>query len=84
VLASLDHPHIVRVYDYVEGRCVRARDGAIAGGALADRLREERPSPASACAIAVAARYGLEHAHQRGVLHRDVTPRIRCLMSGGW
>jgi serine/threonine-protein kinase len=75
VLASLDHPHVVRVHDYVDvGVCALVME-RLHGGTLADRLHlHERPSCARACALALAALHGLEHAHQNGILHRDIKP----------
>src|SRR5438093_670474 len=75
VLASLDHPHIVRVYDYVdrEDLCAFVME-RMHGGTLGDRLRSGRVSYAWACAVILAALQGLEHAHRKGVLHRDVKP----------
>jgi serine/threonine-protein kinase len=75
LLASLDHPHVVRVHDYVEEEVVCALVmERLHGGSLAERVQIDRPSCVRACAIMVAALYGLEHAHRRGVLHRDVKP----------
>jgi tRNA A-37 threonylcarbamoyl transferase component Bud32 len=75
LLASLDHPHVVRVHDYVEtedvGALVMER---LRGGTLADRMALGEIAPPRACAIAIAALHGLEHAHQHGVLHRDIKP----------
>ena len=73
LLASLDHPHIVRVHDYVEHErvCALVME-RLHGGTLAER--RGRLSPARACALMVAALHGLEHAHRHGVLHRDVKP----------
>src|SRR3954454_13546571 len=75
LLASLDHPHIVRVHDYVEEQrvCALVME-RLHGGTLAERMRAGRVPWARACAITVAALHGLEHAHRHGILHRDVKP----------
>jgi serine/threonine protein kinase len=74
--ASVDHPNIVRAYDvdnegdnhylvmeYVEGRDLQAtvkQDGPLPFRVAADYIRQ-------------AAR-GLEHAHEAGLVHRDIKP----------
>ncbi len=74
VLASLDHPHVVRVYDYVErGACALVLE-LVRGGSLSDRQQRSRPSVSTACRLVVGLLGGLEHAHQHGVVHRDVKP----------
>ncbi|MBL7498266.1 protein kinase [Frankia sp. CN7] len=71
MLASLDHPHIVRVHDYLEA------DGLglivmelLGGGTLTSRWRDL--SQPEICAVGLAIAAGLAHAHERGILHRDI------------
>jgi serine/threonine-protein kinase len=74
ILASLDHPHIVPIFDYVEheGLCVLVTE-LLPGGSVRQR-HVEGLSHQSACAVALATCSALDYAHQRGVLHRDVKP----------
>ena len=75
ILESLDHQHIVRVHGYVEDDVCALVMERLKGGRLADRLSaSDAPSLAQSCAWALAALYGLDHAHRRGILHRDVKP----------
>ncbi|CAO5163072.1 eukaryotic-like serine/threonine-protein kinase [Frankia sp. AiPs1] len=71
VLGRLDHPHVVRVYDYVEdsGLCMVVME-LLAGGTL--NGRRAAMSPERICAVALAAAAALEHAHRHKVLHRDI------------
>ncbi len=75
VLASLNHPHVVPVYDYVEerGLCLLVMQ-ALPGGTVWDRFSAEGLSMPAACAVVVATCAGLQHAHNKKVLHRDVKP----------
>jgi serine/threonine protein kinase len=71
VLRGLDHPHVVRAFDYVEaeGLCLVVME-LLAGGTLSGRRAGIGPEQACAVGLAVAAALG--HAHGRGVLHRDI------------
>ncbi|MEX5635077.1 protein kinase domain-containing protein [Parafrankia sp. FMc2] len=71
LLAGLDHPHVVRVYDYVEGDdlCLVVME-LLAGGTLT--RRREGLTAGQICAVGLAVAAALGHAHDRGVLHRDV------------
>ena len=75
LLASLDHPHIVRVHDYVEEEdvCAFVME-RLRGGTLGDRIARGPVAHPWAIAVMLGALHGLEHAHRQGVLHRDVKP----------
>src|SRR3954447_20844250 len=75
LLASLDHPHLVRVHDFVEHEdlCAFVME-RMPGGTLAHRLLAGRPTREWSCAGMLGALHGLEQAHRQGVLHRDVKP----------
>jgi len=84
VLASFDHPHVVRVYDYVEAGAVRVLImECLGGGTVNDRLQRGGLSAPEACSLVVAACEGLHYAHARGVLHRDVKPQNLLLSEKG-
>ena len=74
--ARLVHPYICPILDFGQsGETVYIVMPYLAGGSLAERVQRERsvggPDVASAAGqVAVA----LEHAHRRGVIHRDVKP----------
>ncbi len=72
VLASLDHPHIVPVYDYVQNLLVMEK---LDGGTVFDRFHAGQVNPEQACAITLAMLAGLHEAHSAGVLHLDVKPK---------
>src|SRR4051794_37949254 len=76
VLASLDHPHIVPVYDYVRtGREHLLVMERLDGGTVHSRFHGDGVSGEQACAIGLAMLAGLHAAHLAGVLHLDVKPR---------
>ena len=75
-VAGLDHPNVVKVHD-----AERAGDllflvmEFVEGTDLLRLVRERGPLPvAEACGYAVQAARGLQHAHERGLVHRDVKP----------
>jgi len=75
-VASLNHPHILRVFDWGEDE-----DGPylvleyLAGGSLRDLLDEGiLLDQAQAARLGTEAAQGLAYAHARGLVHRDVKP----------
>ncbi len=76
VVARLDHPHIVPVFDvgnteefpcFVVSKYIEGTD-------LAARLKTARPAWAETAALAATVAEALHHAHRRGLVHRDVKP----------
>ncbi|WP_250282691.1 MULTISPECIES: protein kinase domain-containing protein [unclassified Frankia] len=72
LLATMDHPHVVRVYDYIEhdGLCLIIME-LLAGGTLT-RRRGTGLSLEDSCAVGLAVAEALTCAHALGVLQRDV------------
>ena len=75
VLAELDHPHIVKVFEYheVADLCVLVME-RLDGGDLRGRLGAPPIDVATACMVALATCSALQQAHVRSVLHRDIKP----------
>jgi serine/threonine protein kinase len=74
--AQLQHENLVRIYD--EGESHGARYLVmeyIEGKTVGKMIAEHGPlPPPMACRIARQVALGLEHAHQKGLIHRDVNP----------
>ena len=76
VLASLQHPNIVEIYDLIEmerGR-VAIVTRLIDGEPLSDVIGRERPGLRWSAEILAAVARALHHAHGRDIVHRDVKP----------
>ena len=74
-VAALDHPHILPVWDYGE------QDGTaylvmrlVRGGTLRDRLTQGPLPRTQAAAYVRQLAAALDHAHERGLVHRAVAP----------
>jgi serine/threonine-protein kinase len=70
-----DHPHVVTIYDVGEhdGRAFMVME-LMAGGTLADRLRDGRPAREDAVRWLGEAAAALDTAHREEIVHRDVKP----------
>jgi serine/threonine-protein kinase len=74
-LASLEHPNIVRLFDYGEegGRFVSVME-FVPGESLASRVQRGRLEPELALDLAAQMAGALEAAHRHGIVHRDLKP----------
>ena len=70
------HPHIVTIFDVGEhqGRPFIVMEH-LAGGALAERMTNERPTREKVIRWLGETASALDYAHEKGVVHRDVKPR---------
>ncbi len=85
VVAGLDHPGIVPVYDvgHTENGLCYIVSKYIEGTDLATRLRQSRPSQVETAALLASIAEALHYAHLRGVVHRDIKPANILLDSAG-
>jgi serine/threonine-protein kinase len=84
LVAKLDHPNIVPIYDYAE------QDGRpylvmkfIEGETLKARLGRGSLTPPEVMKVAEAVGIALGYAHKQGILHRDIKPSNVLLASDG-
>ena len=74
--ATLDHPNIVRVFDMNrEGKLLYLVMEYVEGVSLQAVIEKDgRRSIAAAASYAQQMAHGLQHAHERGLVHRDIKP----------
>ncbi|MDB4892689.1 MAG: protein kinase [Gemmatimonadetes bacterium] len=84
IAANLHHPHIVAVHECGEADgCLFYVMDYLGGESLRDRLkREKQLSVDDALKITAEVADGLQHAHDHGVVHRDVKPENIILAEG--
>jgi serine/threonine protein kinase len=85
ILASMDHPHIVPVFDVGT-----SEDGLpfvvskfIEGSDLKERIKAVRPSFSESAALVATVAEALHYAHRKGLVHRDVKPGNILIDKGG-
>lgn len=83
--SQLDHPNICSIYQVEE---LPSEELVIVmafyhGETLAQRLKRGALEPQAAVDVAAQVLSGLEHAHERGVIHRDVKPANLILCENG-
>ncbi len=80
-VARLRHPNIVQIYEVGELPSADGLPGRpyfsmeyLEGGSLARRLARELPTPRQAAELLETLARAIHHAHERGVVHRDLKP----------
>jgi len=75
VIADLQHPRVLPVYDYgqLEGRPYIVM-AYMPGGTVADRIRKGQMQMGEVTRIVSQIAEALDHAHNKGIIHRDFKP----------
>jgi serine/threonine protein kinase len=74
-VARLDHPHIVKVYDFgKQNNLPYLSMEFVEGGSLGRRLSEGRLPAGEAAELMVPLAGAVHYAHEQGIVHRDLKP----------
>jgi serine/threonine protein kinase len=74
-LASLNHRHILKLFDYgQEGNIAYLVMELLTGGSLADLIEQGKVAPPAASRLLDQIASALDYAHRRGLIHRDMKP----------
>ncbi len=83
-LARINHPNIIRIYDFHEdGEYIFLDMEYVEGGNLESNLQKARKSGKTIRQIALQIAQGLKEAHDQGIVHQDVKPSNMLLDNAG-
>ncbi|KRX08510.1 Protein kinase-like domain [Pseudocohnilembus persalinus] len=76
IMKQLDHPHIVKVYEYYQDpKYFYIVSEMCSGGELFDRIQEEGCfDEKKACQTITAVLQAINYCHKNGIIHRDLKP----------
>ncbi|MFM7590256.1 MAG: serine/threonine protein kinase, partial [Isosphaeraceae bacterium] len=82
LVAMLDHPNVIKAYESGQvGEQHFIAMEYVQGASLGEMLKKGPLEPVAVIKYAADAALGLDHAHQQGILHRDVKPSNLMLSS---